>query len=699
MRLLLGLMATSLLIPVSVIAEERSEFLEPIIVRAQHRDEALKDVPVSINVFSGLEIEDRSMVRIEDAFKAASNVSLHGDRGNYGSSRITIRGVSSTAFGSDPAVGFYIDGVASGSDANFNGPLFDIEQIEILKGPQGTLYGRNALSGAVNIRSVRPDLDGGFYTSLETIYGNRNRFTVRSITNAAVTDKSAFRLSAQGNWAEGWVKNKQGGPDRRNMDDRSVRMQYLLQATDGFEILLSGDYSEDTSIPLAHGEFNKVYDEGIDHALPYDTENKTFGGKAHLTYDLDFATIENIAAYRGSLSPGDGGDLSASPLRSAGFDRDYGQFTNEFRIASNNDQALDWTFGAFLMTSNDDRIEKTGLNMTLPAGALGPGAPAIPAGYNEQTKAEIDSRSAAIFGDATWHATSDFDVFGGARVSYDQRSVKYAHTTSIAGFHVYAPVQTIDKKIENVDVSPRIGIGYNLTDEIRTYASIAKGYKSGGFNVAFAQNDKITYDPEIAWNYEIGIKGSAFDNRLDFSGAAFYFDWKNQQIQAWRETNFIIHNAKKSRSFGFEAETTVRPVDGLELAASVGYLDAEFVDLKNYEPGVHLDGKKLPFSSKWSANLSASYAIPVTDAIDANIRVDYDWRSSYFMDPKNELKQRAYGLLNARLGIEGNDWSAHVFGRNLLDTDHHFGGGPTINGPRGTPGEPRTFGLGLQKTF
>ncbi|MCV6600429.1 MAG: TonB-dependent receptor [Cohaesibacter sp.] len=698
MRWMSGLLATTVLLPASVLAEE-IEILDPIIVRAQHRDQDVKNVPVTVEVFDQNEIKDRSVQRIEDVFKAISNVNLLSERGGFDASKISVRGISSTAFGAEPAIGFYVDDVYMGSDASYNTPLFDMEQVELLKGPQGTLYGRNSLSGAINLRSKRPELGEGITTTIGVEYGSNNALGTRLVVNAGIDDNTAFRLSAQGNWSEGWVKNTNDSKKLKNKDDRSVRAQFLHQTAGDLEILLSADYGEDTSRPFAYGEFNKVYKEGVNHALPYSAEIKGYGGKVHATYDFGMSELQSILAYRTTDGFGRGGDLTPSPLKFTDFQRRYQQVTHENRLTSKDSEKLDWTLGTFLLAAHDKRMEKTGINTALPAGALGAGMPFIPAGFAERTNAKVRSYSAAVFGDATWHVTDKFEAFAGARIGYDKRSLSYDHASTQAGFSIFAPAQLAKRNQSNWDISPRLGVAYDVTDDIRTYASVSKGYKAGGFNIAFAQGTDLSYDPETAWNYEVGIKGSALDDHVSFSASAFYFDWRNQQIYAFQGRNFTIHNAPKSRSKGVEASLTLRPIDGLELTGDIGYQDAEFVKLDNFKPGISVSGNRLPFSSKMTAHGSVSYTMAVTDDIDATIRADYNWRSPFYWDPENKLKEKAHGILNARFTLEGDDWTAYAFGRNILDKAHQWNGIVQGAGIRGIPGEGQNFGVGFTRTF
>ncbi|OYW58818.1 MAG: hypothetical protein B7Z30_08005 [Rhizobiales bacterium 12-68-15] len=350
---------------------------------------------------------------------------------------------------------------------------------------------------------------------------------------------------------------------------------------------------------------------------------------------------------------------------------DFSQATQEFRMVSTPNETLDWTLGTFFLGSEDDRYEYTGFNFAMPANTFYPGQPALPAGYEEGTHSSLQGWSAAVFGDATWHVTDRFDVLAGARFSYDHREIDYVHASNVAGVTLGAPGQSQVQSMGSSDISPKIGLAYEIAPKVRTYATIARGYKAGGYNISFAPSSDLSYAAETAWNYEAGVKASLFDGKLDLAASLFYFDWKNQQIYSFNGYSVWIANAPKSRNYGAEFEITARPFQGLELFAGLGLLDARFTDAPASQTGGNADGNWQPLASRYSLSLSAQYTAPLTAQLNGVARVDWNWRSAFYFDVDNTIEQDAYGIVNARLGVEAKNWSLYLVALNLFDQDYY----------------------------
>lgn len=699
LALLLGTVSLTALALMQQALAQEPEVLDEITVEAQRREQELVEVPISVRVFTEKDITARTIERLEDAFEASVNTLMRSQRGGNDASTISIRGVTNTAFGTDPTVAIYMDDVFIGNDASFNLTLADLEQIEILRGPQGTLYGRNALAGAVNIRSARPDPDGGFYGHLESIIGTGTTLQGRAVVNAPIGTDAAIRAVAFGDYSKGWVENAAGGPDLDGADDYGLRVQALARPSDKLELLAAVDYTRDDGSRGTRGPIGTVWDDGYNAAIPFDSSIESYGASLRAAYDLGWASLISVSAWRGADGGGEGGDFTPSPFRLNGYDRDYDQLTQEVRLVSTPNDTLDWTLGMFLFGSEEARYEYTGFTLPLPADTLFPGQPALPAGYREGTNSTLKGWSAAGFGDATWHVTDRLDLLGGVRVTYDRREIDYDHASNVPGLTLGAPAQQLDEAMSNVDTSPKIGLSYALLPEVRAYATVSRGYKSGGYNLSFAPDDQIAYDPESAWNYETGIKGSFFDGKLDVSAAVFYFDWENQQIYSFNGYSVWIANAPKSRSYGAEFEVTARPIEGLELFAGLGLLNARFIDAPASQSGGDADGNWQPFASRYSVTLSAQYSRPINDRLKALARLDWNWRSRFYFDVDNTIEQPAYGLVNGRIGVEGEKWSLYLIGRNLFDQEYYTVATDNGYGPYAAPGDPRMVGVQARITF
>lgn len=672
--------------------------LDEVRVEAMRREQNLLEVPASISVFTQQQIEARTIERLEDAFDASVNTLMRSQRGGNDASVISIRGVTNTAFGTDPTVAIYRDDVFVGNDAAFNMTMVDLDQIEILRGPQGTLYGRNAIAGAVNIRSMKPET-GSTYSRFDALLGTDATVQGRAVLNAALGADSAIRAVVFGDYSDGWVTNQQDWKNYDGAKDWGGRIQALTRPSERLELLISGDYAKDKGSRGNRGPFGTVWDDGYNAAIPFVSSIASYGTSLKATYDADFADIISITAWRGADGGGDGGDFTPSPFRQNGYTRDYNQGSQEFRMVSKGGGPVDWTVGTLFFGSQDKRYEYTGFNFALPPNALFPGQPALPAGYREGTDSKQKGWSAALYGDATWHITERLDLIGGARLSYDHREIDYAHASTIPGFTIGALGQVQSQSMDNTDISPRIGLAYEIMPNVRSYATISRGYKAGGYNISFAPTADLAYAEETAWNYEGGVKASLFDGKLDLAASVFYFDWRNQQIYSFNGYSVWIANAPKSRNYGAEFEVTARPIDGLELMAGLGLLDARFVDAPASQSGGDADGNWQPLASKYSLSLSAQYTRPLTEHLKGVARVDYNWRSSFYFDVDNNIEQDGYGIVNARLGVEAETWSLYLVALNLFNQEYYTVATNNGVGPYGAPGDPRMIGMQARARF
>lgn len=671
--------------------------LDPIVITAQRRQQEAKDVPVSVRVLSREELEGRIAKRLEDSFTATPNASFTSQRGGNDASTLSIRGVTTTAFAADPTVGVYVDDVYVGNDNSFNARMADLEQVEILRGPQGTLYGRNAVGGAVNIRTGSPEL-GINSATIESGVGTDGLVFGTATANVVLGENAAARISIFGDRSDGWVPNAQGGPNSMNLKDFGGRAKLLYRPTADWELEFSADYARDSGRKSAYGPFDTVWDDGIDLPAPFVDDSESYGASLKSTWQMDFGELVSVTAWRGADGSGGGGNYSPVLLQNASYERDYGQFTQEVR-ANGDGERFDWTLGGFFLSSNEKRYESTGFFPPLPANSLFPGQPALPANYEEGSHSDVDALSVALFGDLTWHATDRLDLIAGARLSYDRKAIDYVHDSSLGPTALLAPALDLSQSTDGFDVSPRVGAIYALTEDVNLYGTISRGYKPAGYNISFAPTADIGYESESGVNYEVGVKGEALDGRIGYSLSAFYFDWRDQQVYAFVDSRLVISNAPKSRSYGAEAEVSAEVTDGLRLYAGFGILDARFVDYQNALSGGDESGNWQPFASRFSASLSAEYTRAITDKVDLVARADYDWRSSFFWDTANTIREPGYGIVNARIGIETDRWAFSVFAQNLFDQEYRVRAASYSGAVMAVPGTPQTFGLTARATF
>ena len=333
-------------------------------------------------------------------------------------------------------------------------------------------------------------------------------------------------------------------------------------------------------------------------------------------------------------------------------------------------------------------------------------APALglPPGHRETSSVEQTAYSLALYGDVTWHLGDRLDVFAGARLTYDKKQIDYRHLAD-DGIGALAPLQSLDDSLSHLDLSPRLGLSYDLTPEVLLYGVVSKGYRAGGFNTFFVQGDNLKVGHEVAWNLELGVKSTWFDDRLVANAAAYWFEWEDQQVQS-SSLGFPVLNADLSRSLGLELSLAGRPRPGLDLFVGLALTEAEFKDFKDYPANVtgvpsDVSGNRLPYSSRFDIALGGQWIHPIESGLRLFGRVDYRYRSALPFDPQGVLDQAGYDLLDARVGLEGDHWGLYLWGKNLTDSDYRVvaleGFAPDFN--QAVAGEERTFGLEARVTF
>lgn len=668
--------------------------LDPIVVTAQHRDQLEVDVPISITVVPEEELNARQVTRLTDIVNDAPNTLATSQRGGNDATSITIRGVGTTAFGAGPSVAVYVDDVYVGADSGFNLSLPDLRQVEISRGPQGTLAGRSALAGSVALATNDPVL-GLTYTGVKLGFGSNNLVTGELTQNLAISDNTALRFSILGARDDGWITNQQGGDDLDSEDTLAGRFKLLHKPTETWTLILSADYARDKGRTRALGPIDTVLDDGVNSAQPFEEEAENGGISWHNTWQTGIGQIESITAWRSSENKIEPGTLAPVAVDLGFGSRDYSQFTQEVRLTGASER-LDWTLGAFFLKSDDDRQEGLGLAVDVP---IAPGF-VLPAGFEELSDSTTKTESFSIYADGTYALTNTLDLIGGLRLSYDRNEIDYDHSGNL-GFTAFALDQTVSDSVTTKAATPRVGLQWAVTEQTNLYATISSAYKPAGFNIAFATTPDLQYDKETAINYEIGAKGSTFGGGLNYAFAAFYMDWRDQQVLTVDSNTgaIFISNAEKSRSYGVEFQADAQLATNTWVQLGLGYNRATFVDFSNSPTG-DASGFKQPLAPEFSAGLGIEHLIPL-DKGDLTLRGYYNWRSSFFFDASNLIRQPAYGLLDLSATFDTGAWTAALFVNNALDEEYLQAGGnaPAQGGLLGYPGQDRTIGIEFSTTF
>lgn len=679
--------------------QEESLQLEPMVVTAEKRSEDVQDIPASITAFSETRIEDARITTIQDFSQMVPNmfISNWGFRGN---SFVFVRGIG--AVNNDPAVGFYVDDVNYMDARVFDANLFDIERIEVLRGPQGTLYGRNSLAGVVNIVTRKPD--NVFRVGLDQTFGNYDLLRTNVSMRTPLVDDTLFLGVAGGlETRDGYSRNDYLGRDVDDRDSLNGRMHLRWTPTDELDVTysLDGERLRDGVFPLA--TLDDV--RRNPHHVAYDYEGRNHrdhvGTSLRVAYDAPWFRLTSISAYRHFDDVADNDqDFTIYPLFTAHQEIDDGQFSQELRFASLDDGSdFKWLTGLYGFSAK----KKHKLTMSFAPNVMLPDM-----ALDRKTRSDLTTRGAAIFGQGTYTLFDRLDLTAGLRYDYEKSSMDHVMTMESNGMNLGGA--SLDESKHSDVWLPKFQLSYRWTPDFMTYAGISRGYRSGGFNTGHLEPGDASFDPEYSWNYEVGVKSAWLDNRLTLNAAAFYIDLRDQQVvQLLPSADTIIRNAGKSRSMGFEVESLALLSQGLSLEAGLGVTSAEYVTYEDPLAGMDYAKKTTPLAPEYTYNLAMQYRRPILEEfslfghqspLSVFVRAEVNGIGPFYWNDANTLKQDAYHLVNMSLGLETENFDLVLWARNIFDTKYElvafeFPG----SDPLGQAGDPLTFGVTLRARF
>jgi len=699
---------------------------DEIVVTARKRAESLQDVPLSVTALNTATIERNNIVKIDQIATVTPNIQLQPVSVNPTNISAYIRGIGNRAQepSQDVPVAISIDGVYLTDIAGSLVDVFDVQQVEVLRGPQGTLQGRNSPGGAINITTKRPTGETG--GRFEMLYGRFDELQIKgAVETGVVPDKVAVKLSAFRNSGGGFVKNVTTGAGMGDIRNWGGRLGILLTPTETFTAYLTADYVRDTSqqpnirstsYAVARGPRDPVpatcsgygfcittgkYENASNYTEPNSSKNG--GLAANLSLDMGAVTLTSVTGYR-YVNETNNTDVDASPsivLEAHGRHTRIRALSQEFRLGSNGAGPLTWVAGVYGIRSKFNLVQP----LLLGSAAIGIPGPAFTiaatSGRNQVTK------SYAFFGQATYDLTDKWSVSGGARYTHDNK-----HMISEPTFPAPTPAGRFDGRINFSNLSVEAGTEYKFSPELNSYFRFSQGYRSGGFNGDASTVEAInSYKPEKINSFEVGLKAELFDRMLTANLSAFHYDYKNIQITAVDLTPIgtvqRIVNGKGIKVDGIEFETQLRPNSQLSITGSLGYLDAKYQsEIVNLGFGnIDLRDVKKEYAPKLTGYLAADYSIPVGETgAEVVLNADVSYRSWQVTSPVANLisVQGKYALLNAALTYRGPDnrYSIGIFGRNLtnkyyITTGELSGGFVAFQGV----GRPRSYGVRASVQF
>ena len=597
-------------------------------------------------------------------------------------------------FLSRDAVGFYVDDVPFDNGSFLDLNLIDLERVEILRGPQSTLYGRNSQAGVVNIISRPPTNQPEFRSSAS--YGNYNYRNLQlSLSDAIIPDKLSLRLAGAYTARDGMFENTFLDKSVGEESGFAGRAQLLWEPSEDWKISFNATASVDDDgspvlVPLNSPDPFKI-DQDFNGF--YDANNNTQALK--ITYDSSAVRVTSVTARRYSFQDSIlDADVSAVDLvrRRAQFDSTV--WSQELRIQSpQNADKFRWLLGGYY-ESNRFNAGKSGLQFSsLAAQQFG-----LPAPGFDNTTYDTNRDTRAIFGQVDYKPIEPLTLTAGLRYESSSTNLDRQRVYEIDGSSATVPVGQALNDIEENDsiVLPRFALEYRFNPNLMAYSSVSRGYKPGGLNPTANDDSVLRYGKETSWNYEVGLKSSWLDDRLTANLALFTTQLNDYQavVSSFDRLSSTVVNGD-ARINGLEFEVRANPIKGLDLIAGIGYIDAEFTNYVNPFTNERFDGNKLTYAPQYTYNLAAQYRS------DGGFltRLELQGNGKTFFDDANRLKQNPFALVNARIGYERDNYGVYLFANNLFETEYLLTAFTALGVDRGGYGNPRTFGLQVRANF
>lgn len=689
--------------------------LEEVIVTATRREESIQSIATSIQAVTGADLDNRGIHSFIEMSEVVSGLDLKQYEGST-SSGVYIRGVGTAGTSSaDPSVGVVVDGVYQLRPGAVFTEMLDIERVEVLRGPQGTLFGKNTTAGAIRIETVKPKTDE-FSGRVQTVIGNYDTVELRGVLNAPlIEDVLAVRINAFTADADGYTENVFIGKDTRNTNREGGRIKLLWNATDNLEFVLSADLiNQDARMDQSIVEYPAARVARYGDILPpvslgkyqqqpsyVDEQFKRYSLQAN--WDLGSHTLTSISAFEDLYNRLDtdlegtiinAGYPGVSYLTNAGTTESLSQ---ELQLASNSDGAFNYILGVYWQ--NEKLTSVTDMYLG--------GSSSI--GRNSVTNRDVDSK--AVFGNVTYDFTEQWNASLGVRYTEDEKQGSNGVFSGVKAFNE----TTYSAKVR-----------YQIDDEKMVYFAYDTGFKSGGINRELSATCAVggrclteaeaTWDPETTTSYEVGLKSQWLDNRLRFNATAFYQTYEDFQVAQTvpEAASQLMTNAAEVHSKGVEFDVTYLATDQLTLTGNVSYVRTKYDSFENAPCATSasctgdsqdLSGELLDNAPELTYSLTGEYRdmLPGDSDYEWFLRteVSYKGETNLYVFLPEETERDAYYLVNASIGLESADsWKVSAWVRNLADEEYEAWASYTNDtGLRMIPGMPRTYGVTFDLFF
>jgi iron complex outermembrane recepter protein len=680
-----------------------SEEIDEVLVTARRRSETFKDVPMTVNVFTKEAIESAGIAKPADFIARVPNMTLVETQ-NAGNAFVVVRGISQ-ARNSEPSVAVLVDGVLETNPAEFSQELFDIEQIEVLKGPQGAVYGRNAIGGAIIIRTADPGDE--FAGRLKVGYGNGSSVRAQAGISGPIGDTFKYRASVNYYDTDGFLPSTYLGGKADPVEDLSARLRLTFEPNDTFsgDLRLSVDNLDTTGFYFVIPRDNEANPfasfttppNANDVKSPIQVNNQgvdnrdLFTGALRLNFNVGGGTLSSVSSYNSTeeIITGDAYDFRPretsvyqylppefSDLNQSQF-LDISSWSQELRFTSSDEGRVRWIAGAYF--THTDRFISTGNMVDTGAGVFPVYHEPRLTGNNRSSTFLADSQDNdawAVFGDVTFEINDKTELDVAVRYDEDQRE----NTTETPNVFLPLGSTSFEGQVRShtwSETQPKFTLRYKPNDDITVYGGWSRGFRSGGFNQsgvgAVADANNIAgvndlFEAEVADTWEVGVKGQFLDRRLNTSLSLYSTESTNGYFFVFLVANSTQNLGNLDADYkGAEFEISGKVTDNLELFGSVGITDGEITGME--DPSVK--GNKPPLAPDVTYNLGAQWRQPVGNNLSLALRADYQHIGRTYWEPYNTTSRDPIDLVDLRLGLEGEKWAVTAWSKNLTDEKYN----------------------------
>lgn len=650
--------------------------LEEIIVTAQKRGENLQKVPIAVTALTAQSLAAKGIANTTDLVAVTPGLN-YTTGGGYALPRIRGVGAGSTSGGNENPVATYVDGVYIASATSSVMSLSNIAQIAVLKGPQGTLFGRNATGGLIQITTRDPSFNFGGDGSFT--YGNKDRiggdlYLTGGLTGFAAADLAVHYMNQQ----DGYGTNLFNGKDVNKSREFVIRSKIKLDLGPDTTATLAGDYSRVvsaipafrpitgttpiTGIPFSGGKFD------VNSNVQPISKLRQGGGSLTINHEFGFAKAVSITAYRAAhwISEFDNDKLPAA-LAGTHLEQPDKQFSQEIQLISRPGSSFDWALGGFYFFT---RSSLDPFDLQTPTVGL-------------ITETSQSSRSGAAFGQATFHLTDQTNLTVGLRYTSEKRGFAGQPSTRLVNGTVISGQEISDSAVNN-KLTWRLALDHRFSNSVMGYVSYNRGFKSGGFNPSQTTPPLVPFSPEVLDAYETGLKADMIDGMLRLNTAAFYYDYKNLQVTVFTNGLITVSNAASAKIYGLDLDGIFAPTSDFRINFGLSLIHDRFGDY----PGVQLStprptggnlittlpsnnarGNRIPSTPDWTANLGADYDIHLSNG-RIQLSGNYFHSDGWFAEADNRVRQRAYDLFNGSVTWfigDKDQYQVKLWGRNLTN--------------------------------